>query len=375
MMSGRARARVRFGKDETMKTTRLLSLALSAGLIAGAAAFQAGCDDEPFEIVDIDVPPDRPGFTGITNGTATNWEIWRGVVAVYTTMGQYGSLCTGTLIDPQVVLTAGHCVYYPSDGLNSLNNPGSVQILGGANINTGAYLLSDVSAVVKHPQWNGTLDGGTDLALIKTSSAITMVPYYGVRSGNYPSVGSSGVIVGYGNNTTGSGSGVHRWGNTTLLEVYSNLIELGSPSGTCQGDSGGPLFTDVGGQYVVTGVTSFGDSYTCDPNQGSWSVTVQTYRPWIEDQVIAWTGHGLGGGSTDADADSDADADADADADSDADNDNDVDGDADGDDDDDDENDEDGAFGLDDPNPLQSCQAAAAKAPTAGLVSLAAGLL
>jgi len=336
------------------------------------AVFQSGCDEDgQHDIVQIDVPESAFDFLGITNGQPTNWEIWKGVVAVY---NNAGGLCTGTLIDPEVVLTAGHCVYYPSQGINVLNNPGAVQILGGANLYSGAVLLANVSAIVKHPTWTGdiSVQSAVDLALIRTATPVNSVPNYGVRSGAYPTVGTPGVVVGYGNSTTGSGSGIHRWGNTTIKQIYQNLLEHGTPAGTCQGDSGGPLFTEVGGQWQVTGVTSFGTSYTCDPNSGNWSVTVQTYRPWIENQVIAWTGHGLGGGSGDADTDSDSDADSDADAD--ADNDIDADSDGDADDTGDDKTKKDNPFGLDNPNPLQSCAAAPAKVGR-GLGALLGGLI
>jgi len=341
-------------------------------LAIGASSL--GCVTEgPTEEVNVGPLHHGPGFNGITGGTPTNWEIWKGVVAVYTSSGYYGALCTGTLIDPRVVLTAGHCVYYPADGINSINNPGNVQILGGANLDSGAYLLSDVTEIVKHPEWNGTLDGGVDLALIHLSTAVTYVDCYGVRQGAFPSVGEDGVIVGYGNNTTNNGSGIHRWGNTTLLDVYSNLIELGNPTGTCQGDSGGPLFTDVGGEWMVTGVTSFGDSYTCDPMGGSWSVTAQTYRNWIEQWVIEWTGNGLdcsavdGDVDSDTDSDSDVDSDVDADTDADSDSDSDSDGDADG-----DADGEEDYFGMDQDNPIQ-CDCRTAGAARSG--SLLAALL
>lgn len=346
------------------------SLGLMFVLVVGASGF--GCDPEPGDTVDVGPLNDGPGFRGITGGTATNWEIWKGVVAVYTTQGYYGSLCTGTLIDPRVVLTAGHCVYNPSEGLNSINNPDNVQILGGANLDSGAYLLSNVTEVVKHPEWTGSLDGGVDLALIYLTTAVNYVDCYGVRQGAYPTVGTEGVIVGYGNSTSSGGSGIHRWGETHLLQVYSNLIELGNPAGTCQGDSGGPLFTEQSDEWVVTGVTSFGDAYTCDPMGGNWSVTVQTYRNWIEMQVIDWTGNGLDCSTadgdvdtdTDTDADSDADTDVDSDADSDADGDSDTDGDADGDREDD-------YFGMDQDNPIQcDCRSAGASQQPSTLAML-----
>jgi V8-like Glu-specific endopeptidase len=355
-------------------------LATAAALIATASLIALGSCDEGIQVVDVEVPEESRGFQGIVGGEETNWESWKGVVAVYTTVGGYaGGLCTGTLIDPEVVLTAGHCVYYPSDGIDSISDPGSVQILGGANLNSGAYLISDVEEVVKHPEWTGNInDMGVDLGLIRMTDYVTVVPFYGVRQGTFPQVGDEGIIAGYGNSTTGSGSGVHRWGETTILQVYSNLLELGNPAGTCQGDSGGPLFTDVNDQWVVTGVTSFGESSTCSPTGGSWDVMVQSYRSWIENQVISWTGHGLEEGQTDADVDSDSDSDSDSDADSDSDSDADSDADGDTDSDADGDGDytgDDGGnerpFGLDSENPIESsCSTVAAGGNGCGAIGL-----
>jgi V8-like Glu-specific endopeptidase len=344
--------------------------------VLAVGASNIGCEgDMPTEETFLGPLSDAQGFQGITGGSPTNWETWKGVVAVYTTSGYYGHLCTGTLIDPRVVLTAGHCVYYPSDGVNSLNSPGDVQILGGANLDSGAYLLSDVTEIQKHPQWTGSLDGGVDLAVIYLDTAVTYVDCYGVRQGTFPAVGEDGIVVGYGNSSTNSGSGIHRWGETHMIQVYSNLIEVGNPAGTCQGDSGGPMFTEVAGEWVVSGVTSFGDSYICDPMGGNWSVTAQTYRNWMEQWVIEWTGNGLDcsavdgdvDGDTDVDSDSDTDVDSDSDADGDADSDSDGDGDGDG-----DADDEGDYFGMDQDNPVQ-CDCRTAGSP--GADSLTATLL
>ncbi len=121
-------------------------------------------------------------------------------------------------------------------------------------------------------------------------------------------------------------AGVHRVGETKLLQVETNLIELGGETGTCSGDSGGPLFTFQGGQWVVSGVHSFVEDYDCPAAFGSWDFNVLTYRNWIEQVVYGWTGHGL---PTGGDADTDGDTDGDTDVDGDTDGDTDVDGDTD----------------------------------------------
>ena len=57
----------------------------------------------------------------IINGVETNYEIWKGVVGI----GPGGYNCTASLIDPEVLLTAGHCFSPPASGYD---------VFGGADL-------------------------------------------------------------------------------------------------------------------------------------------------------------------------------------------------------------------------------------------------
>ena len=324
-------------------------------LLSGAAG--QGCEEAV--VLESD---ETTLLQGIIGGTETGYNSWKGAVGI--DIG--GGHCTGTLIAPDIVLTAGHCF---AGGVSSVN------IRGGANLYSSPIQYSQSSQIVKHPQWPKNYPQfettTVDLTMVKTATPITQVEYYCVRDepALVPPVPAK--IVGYGWLTAaGTGDGIHRVGDSTILRLDpggagtpglsgEDVFEVGNPTGTCKGDSGGPTFTDQNGKWVATGVTSYGiegGGYTlCMATKGTFAVNVLTYRSWVESVATQMNGSGLpadcGGNSGDADVDSDADSDVDSDADSDVDSDVDGDSDADGDsdgdgdsgddDDDDDDNDND----------------------------------
>jgi hypothetical protein len=263
-------------------------------LLAVALLLGPGCQDE-LQVVKLG--PGAGGSSGGPSGiVGPSWENWdqaQGVVAVR----PGGGLCTGTLIDPEVVLTAGHCVWL-DDGSGYYNytiNPSGLDVVAGPNAWTAPSIGTPVAAVT-HPAWTGDInESQTDLALIHLASPVTDIEPFGLRDFPMPSDGTEGLLVGYGDDGSWwGGSGTQRIGETTLLAVYTNLIETGDPCNTCSGDSGGPLFTEQGDEWVVTGVTSFGASSTCSETEDGFSVNLLAYCHWLNTVMLEWTGHDLG---------------------------------------------------------------------------------
>ena len=289
-----------------------------------------------------------PAVRHIIDGEPTNYETWKGVVGVI-----WGLACTGTLIDPEIVLTAAHCGCVWPDCV-SPRNKGTVTIGGGADLNKETIEYARNDTIVLHPDWTGrnaTVDPeSVDISIYKLDTPVTAVDYYGVRKSALTSsnLGDEGVIVGYGMSVTGDDStrNVHRMGRNRILSVESNVFELGEgDANQCHGDSGGPFFADEGGEWVVSGTSTYGtywegDVDVCILDGFAWDVNIGTYRAWIEDTVKALTGHDLvDPPSGDADTDTDTDADTDADTDSGDDDDDNDDDDDDNDDNNDDESD------------------------------------
>ncbi len=238
----------------------------------------------------------------IVNGTETTWSDWdsrfSGVVGVIADLGDgTASICTGTLIAPNVVLTAGHCVFSKDENgnveFNGVSNPGILSIHDGLNLSYYSNKAS-VTKAVTHESWDGELPG-TDIAMLLLNKNITDLLMYKVRDNPAENKGEKGIVVGYG--ITGDDKDdalTQRWGNTTILDIDTGeqLLEIGNPSGTCQGDSGGPLFTTQNNKMVVSGITSFGRG-GCSAVGNSFLIRVVAYRNWINEKMIELAGHDL----------------------------------------------------------------------------------
>jgi secreted trypsin-like serine protease len=184
-------------------------------------------------------------------------------------------ICTGTLIEPTVVLTAAHCVkdtgaYYVKYG-NNLLKEGS---------------LREVTATWKSPQYSQSQSVG-DVGLMRLS-----YPAQGIKT--IPLASSASIKKILANKKTKFeifGWGIDQNGNdatylrkvsakdesTAMKKILKNRwrsdVWLGAGkydskqriyAGVCSGDSGGPIFAVNGSQRIQVGVTSFGYSEDCE---------------------------------------------------------------------------------------------------------------
>lgn len=229
-------------------------------------------------------------------------------------------LCTGTLIAPDVVMTAAHCT-----DVNALTMGfGEVQradfyitfdpdlsALAEAGQGGGAPPEIPASAVpvreyLAHEDFSldsmGQVDGPGDykdvalLFLAVTVDDVAPAVVIAADEVDQLAVGSAVAIAGWGQQTvTGqfetppAGTvGVKVCGDTTVNELGATEMQIGAdPSTTrkCHGDSGGPTYLDVETTHDiatrVVGITSHAYDQS-DCNKGGIDTRVDAYRDWFD---------------------------------------------------------------------------------------------
>jgi secreted trypsin-like serine protease len=193
--------------------------------------------------------------------------------------------CSGTLVAPNVVVTAGHCVARDC-GSRVFIGPDTDRPEVGRTV---AVAQSFVNSGYRPPQVESN-----DIAILVLAEDVTSVPTRRIAGPEALATAKTVRLAGYGCTDTAATTG---YGRRRMVEVPLAAADIvygadpqvefvaGAPfldRDSCNGDSGGPAYVEVDGEWRLAGATSRATASVHRPcGDGGIYTRVASYEQWI----------------------------------------------------------------------------------------------
>lgn len=252
--------------------------------------------------------PERPApraHAAIIGGAAAQAGSFPSLAYVIDIKGAYAYQCSGTVVAPSLVLTAGHCAENTKTGARF--KPSGYRVVTGAidPLAPGAT-VSRVLGVIVYPGFARKLDEG-DAALLVLANPVAAPPIALATASQMKRLkaGLEATMAGWGltsftqrlpTETLQSADTVvqgRRWCalNAPPFSAKGEICGIAPPSyatGACSGDSGGPLLAQLpGGSPIQIGIAVhvYGQ---CSTRRPSVFVKVSAIAAWIHTWIVAY---------------------------------------------------------------------------------------
>lgn len=268
------------------------------GVLLCATAFASGASAK--------ARPAPRAHAAIIGGSVAQVGSFPSLAYVIDIQGSYAYQCSGTVVAPNLVLTAGHCAENTKTGVRF--KPSGYRIVTGAvdPVAPGAT-VSRVLGVIVYPRFARKLDQG-DAALLVLADPVAAPPIALATSSEMKRLkaGLPAMMAGWGltsfaqrlpTETLQSADTVvqgRRWcaANAPPFSARGEICGISPPSyttGVCSGDSGGPLLAQLPGGsapiQIGIAVHVYGQ---CSTRRPSVFVKVSAIAAWIHTWIAAY---------------------------------------------------------------------------------------